>query len=74
MKAWRTEPRTTEQIVESIESFKANARADMQTIHLIPCDYEQVALHPARFNVIKQRNGKLQTVFQGRLIAVVSVE
>ena len=73
MSGYRTEARTTQQIIDSMECIKNNARDDLKVIHLIPCDFAKVVTHPARFNVVKQMDGTLQTVWRGKMIAVMAV-
>ena len=74
MKAYRTKPRTAEQIIDGIERIKAHGRPDLTAIHLIPCDMKKVADNPAQFNCTKQKDGTLRTVFLGRMIEVVAIE
>ncbi len=70
----RTQPRTDAQICEGIQVVKAHARDDLKVIHLIPCDWNEVWLHPGRFNAVKERDGTLRTVFKGKMIRLVMVK
>ncbi len=71
---YRTKPRTAEQICEGIEIVKTNARDDLKAIHLVPCDFNEVWLSPAKFNAVKQKDGTIRTIFKGHLIPIVAVK
>lgn len=70
----RQTPRSSLEITESIRRVKAFARNDLEAIHLVESDFEKVKRKPARYDVTKQPDGKLVTVFRGRLIEVRSAE
>lgn len=74
MKAYRTKPRTTEQIRQSIAKVLMHASDECKAVHLIPCDFEKLASYPDAFDCVEQSDGKIVTVFRGGLVEVVVVE
>lgn len=70
----RTKPRRSDAIRAGLALVKAHARPDMTAIHLLPCDLEKVARKPEKYDVIRQTDGRLVTVFNSTLIDVVSID
>ena len=62
------------EIAEGIQRVKSFARDDLDAIHLAIPDFEKVKRTPANYGVTKQKDGRLVTVFKGRLIDVLPHE
>ena len=67
----RKTPRTMREIQGYIRTVKAFAREDLESVHLLPCDFEKVRLKPSAYDVTEQSDGRLVTTFRGRLIDVL---
>lgn len=55
----RKTPLTTHEISEGIRRVLAFARKDIETVHLIPCDFEVAKRNPGKCGLTLQDDGRL---------------
>lgn len=66
----RKTARTTLEIRDGISTVLRFARKDIETVHLVPADFEVAARNPERCGLTKQDDGRLVRGFNGRLVEV----